>query len=94
MRLCKRLTLCKAILFGPIKHEENRTLKDLNLREFLYLTPLTVMAILMGIYPNLFLEKVKPSVSFLARNYQNYRLVELETKDPAFHTADSNSVGN
>jgi NADH-quinone oxidoreductase subunit M len=73
------LTLCKAILFGPIKHEENRQLKDLNAREFAYLTPLAILAILMGVYPNLFIDKIKPSISHLAKNYKNYRLVDLES---------------
>jgi NADH-quinone oxidoreductase subunit M len=71
------LTLCRKILFGPITHEENKTLKDLTPREFGYLTPLAVLAILMGILPNLFLDKVKPSIEHLAQNYLHYRLVAV-----------------
>jgi NADH-quinone oxidoreductase subunit M len=72
------LTLCRKILFGPLDNPENQALKDLTPREFAYLTPLAVLAVLMGIYPNLFLDKVKPSVEHLAQTYKNYRLVAVD----------------
>lgn len=68
------LTLCRKILFGPITNDENRELKDLNFVEFLYLTPLAILAIVMGVFPNLFLDKVRPSIHHLATTYQEYRL--------------------
>ncbi len=71
------LTLCKAILFGPLDKEENRDIKDLNAREFSYLAPLAVLAILMGIYPNLFLDKVRPSIEHLSGNFRHYRLIAV-----------------
>ncbi len=77
------LTLCKALLFGPIKHEENRTLADINLREAGYLVPLAILAIVMGVFPGVFLEKVKPSVEFLARDFKQYRLVVIESPNVA-----------
>ena len=68
------LTLCRKILFGPIVHEENKTLKDLSPKEFAYLTPLIVLAILMGIFPGMFMDRVKPSIAHLAKNYKQYRI--------------------
>jgi NADH-quinone oxidoreductase subunit M len=68
------LTLCKAILFGPIKHEENRHLGDVNLREMSYLVPLAVLIIATGVAPNLFLGKTKSSIEHLANNFQRYQL--------------------
>ena len=73
------LTLCKAILFGPVRHEENKHLKDINRREVGYLAPLAILAVVMGVFPNLFLEKVRPSVELLANNVREYRLVAIET---------------
>ncbi len=78
------LTLCKAILFGPVTIEENKKLKDLSPREFLYLTPLCVLALLMGIYPNLFLGKINKSVEYLAKNYDAYKI--------AFHDIDKTLI--
>jgi NADH-quinone oxidoreductase subunit M len=69
------LTLCRKILFGPLDNEENKKLKDLTPREFAYLTPLAVLAVVMGVFPNLFLDKVKPSIENLANNFRNYRIV-------------------
>ena len=77
------LTLCRKILFGPLDNEENKKLKDLTPREFAYLTPLAILAIVMGVFPNLFLDKVKPSIENLANNFRNYRIVAeapIETK--------------
>lgn len=68
------LTLCRKILFGPTNNPENEHLKDLNAIEFAYLTPLTVLAIVMGVAPNLFLDKIRPSIDYLAKNYKNYTL--------------------
>lgn len=68
------LTLCKKILFGPLKHEENKTIKDLSPREFAYIFPLAALGLVMGIFPELFLSKVRASVEHLATTFTNYRL--------------------
>lgn len=68
------LTLCLKVLFGPIHKEENRTLKDLSGLEFLYITPLAVLVILMGVWPNLFLDRAKASITHLSAKYQQYSI--------------------
>jgi NADH-quinone oxidoreductase subunit M len=68
------LTLCRKILFGPLSNPENKQLEDLNAREFGYLVPLAVLAIVMGIFPNSFIAKTRPSIERLAKNYKNYSL--------------------
>jgi hypothetical protein len=42
----------------------------------------------MGVFPNLFLDKVRPSIEYLSANYKNYRLV-ADTCDS--HTRGSNA---
>jgi NADH-quinone oxidoreductase subunit M len=69
------LTLCRKILFGPLDNPENKELEDLTPREFGYLVPLAVLAIVMGVFPNFFLDKSRASIEHLAKNYRNYRLV-------------------
>ncbi len=69
------LTLCRKILFGPLDNPKNQGLKDLSPREFGYLAPLAVLAIVMGVFPNFFLDKSRASIEHLAKNYRNYRLV-------------------
>lgn len=68
------LTLCRKILFGPCDNPENKVLKDLTPIEFTYLTPMAVLAIVMGIFPNFFLNKARPSIEYLANNFKEYRL--------------------
>ncbi len=71
------LTLCRKILFGPLDKDENKVLKDLSPREFAYLVPLAVLAIVMGVFPNYFLDKSRASIEHLAKNYRNYRIVAV-----------------
>ena len=62
------LWMYQRVMFGPIKIEENKNLKDLSLREKFVLLPLIVAIFGMGIFPNVFFDKMKPSVDrFLAR---------------------------
>ncbi|MGE0171526.1 MAG: NuoM family protein [Oligoflexales bacterium] len=84
------LTLCRRVLFGPITNEENRKVSDLSIREFIYLTPLCVLAVVMGIYPNLFLDKIKPSVDYLAKNFSSYQLVIEESSSPLAQAGNGN----
>ena len=76
------LTLCRKILFGPLNNPENKELKDLNAREFGYLVPLAILAIVMGIFPNAFIGKTRASIEHLAKNYQEYRLEYRMENEP------------
>ena len=59
------LGMYQQTVFGPLRHEENRTLPDLNLREWLYLLPLLIFIVLIGVWPGPFLKRVDPA----AKNY-------------------------
>ncbi|MEN9722940.1 MAG: dehydrogenase subunit [Pseudomonadota bacterium] len=62
------LWMFQRVMFGPLKNPENEKLQDLNLRELVVLLPLLVMAIVMGVRPNLFFSKMDASVAaFLER---------------------------
>ncbi len=45
------LWLFQRVFFGKITREENKNLQDLNLREILYLVPLIILALWIGLYP-------------------------------------------
>jgi NADH-quinone oxidoreductase subunit M len=63
------LWMFQRVMFGPVKHEENKKLKDLSVREFVVMAPLLVAIFFMGIYPNAFLSKMGPSIDrFLSRS--------------------------
>ncbi len=63
------LWVFQRVMFGPITHEENKTLKDLSGREMAVLAPLIVAIFVMGIFPNFFFAKLSPSIDrFLVRS--------------------------
>jgi NADH-quinone oxidoreductase subunit M len=63
------LWMFQRVMFGPLKHEENKKLSDLSFRELAVLTPLLIAVFAMGIFPNFFFEKMEPSIQrFLTRS--------------------------
>lgn len=65
------LWMFKRAVFGPLDKEENKSLKDLNLREIAVLVPIVVMIVWIGVYPQTFLRKMDRSVEgLLARTEQ------------------------
>jgi NADH-quinone oxidoreductase subunit M len=56
------LWMYRRIFFGPMTHAENQKLADLNRRELLILAPVIALIVIMGIYPQPFLSRMKPSV--------------------------------
>ena len=64
--------------FGPLTHEVNATMRDLNAREVALLVPLAVLMIWLGFGPNLFLEKSEPAAEFLLNVIQEKQAAVLE----------------
>jgi len=56
------LGMYQQVVFGPLRHTENKILKDLDAREWLYLLPLLVFIVLIGVWPNPFLRRILPAV--------------------------------
>ncbi|MBA2340882.1 MAG: NADH-quinone oxidoreductase subunit M, partial [Pyrinomonadaceae bacterium] len=59
------LWMLQRVLFGRITNEENRRLSDLNWRELGLLAPLLALMILMGVYPQPFLQRSERSVGLV-----------------------------
>ena len=64
------LYLYKRIIFGSLDNEKLSMILDLNFREKLILIPLALVVILIGIYPNLFLDPMRYSIEIIISNYQ------------------------
>ncbi len=74
------LWMFQRVMFGPITKEENKTLKDLSLRESLVMAPLLIAMIVMGIVPNFFFEKMEPSIAKLLARSAKVEMVADATK--------------
>jgi NADH-quinone oxidoreductase subunit M len=59
------LWMFQRVNYGSVDNEKNATLPDLTPREWTVLVPIVAMAILMGVFPNVFLKPIEPSVERL-----------------------------
>jgi NADH-quinone oxidoreductase subunit M len=81
------LWMFKRAMFGPLDKEENKSLKDLSVREIAVLVPIVVMIVWIGIYPQTFLRKMDRSVeAFLERTGQVSAPVQPQERGPLFMT--------
>jgi NADH-quinone oxidoreductase subunit M len=58
------LWMCRRVIFGPLTRPENQKLHDLNGRELLILAPIVALIVVMGVYPQPFLSRMKPSIEY------------------------------
>jgi NADH-quinone oxidoreductase subunit M len=56
------LWMFQRVNYGQVTNEKNRTFSDLGRREAMTLAPILIVAVLMGVLPNLFLRPMGPSV--------------------------------
>jgi len=62
------LWMVQRVFFGPLTHRENAHLRDLGLREMATALPLVAAALWMGLYPQPFLDRLRPAAErYVAR---------------------------
>jgi NADH-quinone oxidoreductase subunit M len=54
------------MLHGPLTKPENQHLRDLSPREVITLVPLIILFFVIGLFPNLFFDKINPSANAVA----------------------------
>ncbi len=64
------LYLYKRIIFGLIENEKLTEILDLNLREKIILIPLALVVIMIGIFPNIFIEPMRLPLELIISNYE------------------------
>jgi NADH-quinone oxidoreductase subunit M len=68
------LMATRRVLLGPVVHEENRQLSDLNAREIGLMVPLCVLVVWLGVQPGPFLSKSAPTLDAIVERVQDARL--------------------
>ncbi len=67
------LWLYQRMFFGNIDNAKNEKLIDMNLREWVYMTPLVIMSLWIGVYPKPFLNFIEKPVNAVVRQLRpNY----------------------
>ena len=56
----------RQMLHGPLTKPENQQLRDLTVREVITLAPLIILFFVIGLFPNLFFDKINPSAQAVA----------------------------
>ena len=64
------LYLYKRIIFGEITNVKLSEIIDINTREKLILIPLAISVIIMGVFPNIFLDPMRLSLELIITNYE------------------------
>ncbi len=64
------LRMLRETIWGALTKDENKSLKDLDLRELAALLPLVVLMVWIGVAPNRFLEMSRPALDDLLAAYQ------------------------
>src|SRR5688500_12646037 len=72
------LWMFQRVNYGPVTHEENATLPDLSVREWAGVLPLCALAIIMGVFPTLFLKPMEPAVDRLVQRLQSAQTLRVE----------------
>jgi NADH-quinone oxidoreductase subunit M len=65
------LWMFRRVIFGPLTNPENQKLTDLNGREISLMAPILLLIVLMGVYPQPFLERMKPAVELSLQRILN-----------------------
>lgn len=80
------LILVQRTFFGPLDKEENKVLKDINLREVLTLVPIILIAFWIGLYPKPFLKCLERNstelISQVETSDNERTLIEVHQKTP------------
>jgi NADH-quinone oxidoreductase subunit M len=86
------LWMFQRVMFGAVRHEENRVLKDLNLREIITLAPLICLIIWMGVFPQFFFKKMDLSVQQYLYNVKSRYEAAIAPPPPSQGGADADGL--
>jgi NADH-quinone oxidoreductase subunit M len=72
------LPMVQRVILNPLSREENRELADLNRRERWIIAPLLALILLIGVYPQPFLDRMSASVDALIEDVESRAVLTQE----------------
>jgi NADH-quinone oxidoreductase subunit M len=76
------LWMYRRVIFGPLTDGENQKLEDLNGREIAILAPILALIVIMGVYPQPFLNMLKPSVDLTLKRIATLQSTPIAANQP------------
>lgn len=67
------LWMFRRVSFGPLSRPENQKLEDIGAREITLLVPVVALIVFMGVYPQPFLSRMKPSVELILQRVEGQK---------------------
>ncbi len=67
------LSVVQKMFFGPLNNPKNKGLADINVRELVAVTPMIAMIFVIGFFPKVFLEPMKPTVDTILDRFVEHR---------------------
>ncbi len=77
------LWLVQRVFYGRVRHEDNQSLPDLLPPEWASVLPLCAAALIMGIFPTLFLKPMEASVERVVQRLQSAQTFRVQNAEPA-----------
>ncbi|MDO8679931.1 MAG: NADH-quinone oxidoreductase subunit M [Acidobacteriota bacterium] len=71
------LWMFQRVFYGTVTNDHNKLLPDLSVREWAIVGPLAAAAILMGVFPNVFLKPMEPAVQRIVDRVQLHQPVRV-----------------
>jgi NADH-quinone oxidoreductase subunit M len=71
------LWMFQRVYYGTVRHQANATLPDLLPREWASVIPLCALALVMGVFPNIFLRPMEASVQAVVQRVQASRTLQV-----------------
>jgi NADH-quinone oxidoreductase subunit M len=72
------LLLYRRVVLGPPVNQDAIEMPDMNKREIGLLFPIAALVMLLGVFPNIVMDRIGPSVDKLVADYQKHVKIELE----------------
>jgi NADH-quinone oxidoreductase subunit M len=76
------LWMFQRVNYGPVTHQANAALPDLQPREWVVLVPIVALIIVMGVVPNLFLRPMAPSIDRLLEQVRRGTPEQIQASAP------------